>query len=52
MARPLHNVGDVDLWLAPHKGSTATGVVYDDRHKSASEMLIVTCPTTAIRKIR
>ena len=22
-----HNVGDVDLWLAPHKGSEATGVV-------------------------
>ena len=22
-----NNVGDVDLWLAPHKGSIATGVV-------------------------
>ena len=22
-----HNVGDVDLWLAPHRGSKATGVV-------------------------
>ena len=22
-----NNVGDVDLWLAPHRGSEATGVV-------------------------
>ena len=23
-----HNVGNVDLWLAPHRGSVAIGVVY------------------------
>ena len=27
MCRHPHNVGDVDSWLAPHKGSIATGVV-------------------------
>ena len=42
--KPQHNVGDVDLCLAPHRGSDATGVVYHEpTHKTASERLIVTC---------
>ena len=26
--KPLHSLGEADLWLAPHRGSEATGVVY------------------------
>ena len=51
MARPQHNIGDVDLWLAPHIGSAATGVVCHECRQSASEMLIITSPITTIRKI-
>ena len=27
-SRIPHSIGEADLWLAPHKGSEATGVVY------------------------
>ena len=27
---PQHSLGEADLWLAPHRGSEATGVVYQD----------------------
>ena len=27
-----HKAGDVDLWLAPHRGSEATGVAYEPPH--------------------
>ncbi len=43
-AIPQHSLGEADLWLAPHKGSAATGVVSPQPpNKSASEMLIITC---------
>ena len=38
-----HNVGDVDLWLAPHRGSKATGVVYLAHQHHSSVRLIITC---------
>ena len=45
-----HSLGEADLWLTPHRGREATGVVYHDPPNTASERLITTRFTQSRRK--